>query len=72
MFPNHHINLSASPLQRLIQLYLRVPPQVEEPYDPERCLDYPLQIDLDLDRDLGDEESFDVEDCKLLTQKLSD
>lgn len=40
------------------------PPQekVEEPYDPERCLDYPLQLDLDLDRDFGDEESFDVED----------
>ncbi|KAM7365902.1 hypothetical protein PAMP_015382 [Pampus punctatissimus] len=36
--------------------------QVEEPYDPERCLDYPLQLDLDLDRDLGDIESFDVED----------
>ncbi|KAI3376685.1 hypothetical protein L3Q82_017107, partial [Scortum barcoo] len=36
--------------------------KVEEPYDPERCLDYPLQLDLDLDRDLGDEESFDVED----------
>lgn len=41
-----------------------IPPEekVEEPYDPERCLDYPLQLDLDLDRDLGDEESFDVED----------
>ncbi|XP_023153244.1 evolutionarily conserved signaling intermediate in Toll pathway, mitochondrial [Amphiprion ocellaris] len=40
------------------------PPEekVEEPYDPERCLDYPLQLDLDLDRDFGDEESFDVED----------
>ncbi|CAK6968631.1 evolutionarily conserved signaling intermediate in Toll pathway%2C mitochondrial [Scomber scombrus] len=36
--------------------------QVEEPYDPERCFDYPLQLDLDLDRDLGDTESFDVED----------
>ncbi|XP_029944317.1 evolutionarily conserved signaling intermediate in Toll pathway, mitochondrial [Salarias fasciatus] len=36
--------------------------RVEEPYDPERCLDYPLQLDLDLDRDLGDDESFDVED----------
>ncbi|KAM6949596.1 evolutionarily conserved signaling intermediate in Toll pathway, mitochondrial [Aplochiton taeniatus] len=34
--------------------------QVEEPYDPERCLDYPLQLDLDLDRDLGDEGNFDV------------
>ncbi|XP_060922234.1 evolutionarily conserved signaling intermediate in Toll pathway, mitochondrial [Limanda limanda] len=41
-----------------------IPPdeKVEEPYDPERCLDYPLQLDLDLDRDFGDEESFDVED----------
>ncbi|XP_049423757.1 evolutionarily conserved signaling intermediate in Toll pathway, mitochondrial [Epinephelus fuscoguttatus] len=36
--------------------------KVEEPYDPERCLDYPLQLDLDLDVDLGDDESFDVED----------
>uniref|UniRef100_A0A1A8NNX7 Evolutionarily conserved signaling intermediate in Toll pathway, mitochondrial n=1 Tax=Nothobranchius rachovii TaxID=451742 RepID=A0A1A8NNX7_9TELE len=36
--------------------------KVEEPYDPERCLQYPLQLDLDLDRDLGDEESFDVDD----------
>ncbi|XP_044041135.1 evolutionarily conserved signaling intermediate in Toll pathway, mitochondrial [Siniperca chuatsi] len=36
--------------------------KVEEPYDPERCLDYPLQLDLDLDRDLGDDESFSVED----------
>lgn len=40
------------------------PPEdkVEEPYDPERCFDYPLQLDLDLERDLGDEETFDVED----------
>uniref|UniRef100_UPI0037E89080 evolutionarily conserved signaling intermediate in Toll pathway, mitochondrial isoform X1 n=1 Tax=Semicossyphus pulcher TaxID=241346 RepID=UPI0037E89080 len=36
--------------------------KVEEPYDPERCLDFPLQLDLDYDRDLGDEESFDVDD----------
>ncbi|MED6269569.1 hypothetical protein CHARACLAT_000768 [Characodon lateralis] len=36
--------------------------KVEEPYDPERCFDYPLQLDLDLDRDLGDDESFDVDD----------
>lgn len=36
--------------------------KVEEPYDPERCFDYPLQLDLDLDRDFGDEEAFDVED----------
>lgn len=41
-----------------------IPPEekVEEPYDPERCFDYPLQLDLDLDRDLGEEETFDVED----------
>ncbi|XP_077445901.1 evolutionarily conserved signaling intermediate in Toll pathway, mitochondrial isoform X1 [Stigmatopora argus] len=41
-----------------------VPPgeQVEEPYDPERCFFYPLQLDLDLDRDLGEMETFDVED----------
>lgn len=40
------------------------PPEekVEEPYDPERCFMYPLQLDLDLDRDFGDEESFDVDD----------
>ncbi|XP_026017011.1 evolutionarily conserved signaling intermediate in Toll pathway, mitochondrial [Astatotilapia calliptera] len=40
------------------------PPEekIEEPYDPERCFMYPLQLDLDLDRDLGDDESFDVED----------
>lgn len=37
---------------------------MEEPYDPERCFDYPLQLDLDLDRDIGDDESFDVEDGK--------
>nr|XP_046235900.1 evolutionarily conserved signaling intermediate in Toll pathway, mitochondrial [Scatophagus argus]XP_046235901.1 evolutionarily conserved signaling intermediate in Toll pathway, mitochondrial [Scatophagus argus] len=36
--------------------------KVEEPYDPERCFGYPLQLDLDLDRDLGDDESFSVED----------
>ncbi|KAK5621437.1 hypothetical protein CRENBAI_006821 [Crenichthys baileyi] len=36
--------------------------KVEEPYDPEQCFDYPLQLDLDLDRDLGDDESFDVDD----------
>ncbi|XP_061619100.1 evolutionarily conserved signaling intermediate in Toll pathway, mitochondrial isoform X1 [Phyllopteryx taeniolatus] len=41
-----------------------VPPgeKVEEPYDPERCFNYPLQLQLDLDRDLGDIETFDVED----------
>lgn len=36
--------------------------KVEEPYDPERCLDYPLQLDLDLDRDIADDDSFDVDD----------
>ncbi|XP_008283406.1 evolutionarily conserved signaling intermediate in Toll pathway, mitochondrial [Stegastes partitus] len=36
----------------------------EEPYDPERCLDFPLQLDLDLDRDLSEEETFDVEDLE--------
>ncbi|KAM4611954.1 evolutionarily conserved signaling intermediate in Toll pathway, mitochondrial [Polymixia lowei] len=41
-----------------------LPPEekMEVPYDPERCFDYPLQLNLDLDRDLGDEENFDVED----------
>ncbi|KAM9401448.1 evolutionarily conserved signaling intermediate in Toll pathway, mitochondrial-like [Salvelinus alpinus] len=41
-----------------------LPPEekVEEPYDPERCFDYPLQLDLDLDRDMGDDDSFNVED----------
>ncbi|KAM9827649.1 evolutionarily conserved signaling intermediate in Toll pathway, mitochondrial [Neosynchiropus ocellatus] len=40
------------------------PPEemVEEVYDPERCFDYPLQLDLDYDRDLGDMEDFDVDD----------
>ncbi|XP_054609660.1 evolutionarily conserved signaling intermediate in Toll pathway, mitochondrial [Dunckerocampus dactyliophorus] len=40
------------------------PPEekVEEPYDPERSFGYPLQLDLDYDRDLGDIETFDVED----------
>lgn len=54
----------------LMELYLCVSPKVEEPYDPERCLDYPLQLDLDLDLDLGDDESFDVEDCKIFTAIL--
>ncbi|CAN9509780.1 unnamed protein product [Ophioblennius macclurei] len=41
-----------------------VPPElkVEEPYDPERCFDYPLQLDLDLGRDVADDENFDVDD----------
>lgn len=41
-----------------------LPPQVEEPYDPERCFYYPLQLDLSLERYLGDLEDFDVDDCK--------
>lgn len=36
--------------------------QIEEPYDPERCFDYPLQLDLDLERDFGDEVTFDIDD----------
>ncbi|KAF0045643.1 hypothetical protein F2P81_002172 [Scophthalmus maximus] len=36
--------------------------KVEQPYDPERCLYYPLQLQLDLDRDFGDEETFDIDD----------
>ncbi|KAJ8008109.1 hypothetical protein DPEC_G00101350 [Dallia pectoralis] len=36
--------------------------KVEDRYDPERSFYYPLQLDLDLDRDLGDDDSFDVED----------
>lgn len=40
-----------------------LPPEekMEEPYDPERCFDYPLQLNLELERDLGDEEDFDVD-----------
>ena len=38
---------------------------MEESYDPERCFDYPLQLALDLDRDMGDDDSFDVEDGKM-------
>lgn len=37
--------------------------QDECSYDPESCLDYPRFLDLDLDRDLGDDETFDVETC---------
>ncbi|XP_077357425.1 evolutionarily conserved signaling intermediate in Toll pathway, mitochondrial isoform X2 [Festucalex cinctus] len=50
----HYYVLRAEPL----------PPgeKVEEPYDPERCFYYPLQLDLDFDRDLGDMETLDVED----------
>ena len=39
--------------------------QVEEPYDPERSLYYPLELSLELERDMGDlGDDFDVEDCK--------
>lgn len=40
------------------------PQQVEEPYDPERSFFYPLQLDLDLERDFGEYVTFDVEDGK--------
>ncbi|KAK0154499.1 Evolutionarily conserved signaling intermediate in Toll pathway, mitochondrial [Merluccius polli] len=37
--------------------------KVEEPYDPERSLYYPLQLSLDLDRDMGDlGDDFSVDD----------
>lgn len=62
----HHCCLFAS----LTEHYLCVYTQQEHPYDAERCLIYPLQLDLDLERDLGDDESFDVEDCKILTSFL--
>ncbi|XP_036379049.1 evolutionarily conserved signaling intermediate in Toll pathway, mitochondrial [Megalops cyprinoides] len=41
-----------------------LPPEekVEEPVDPERCFYYPLQLELDLERDLGDNDSFDVDE----------
>ncbi|CAF92631.1 unnamed protein product [Tetraodon nigroviridis] len=32
-------------------------------YDPESCLYYPRSLDLDLDRDVGDDETFDVDTC---------
>lgn len=46
--------------------------QVEEYIDPElvgpeQCLHYPLWVDLDLKRDMGDDFSFDVDDCELQT-----
>lgn len=37
---------------------------VQEEVDPERCFYYPLQLDLDLERDLGDDLSFDVDEGK--------
>ncbi|XP_066563997.1 evolutionarily conserved signaling intermediate in Toll pathway, mitochondrial [Amia ocellicauda] len=36
--------------------------QVEEPLDPERSLYYPLVLDLDLDRHLGDDDRFEVDE----------
>ncbi|MEE6528643.1 hypothetical protein FKM82_031233, partial [Ascaphus truei] len=36
----------------------------EEVVDHERCLYYPLGLDLELERDLGDDDSFDVDDGK--------
>ncbi|MBN3305781.1 ECSIT protein, partial [Amia calva] len=36
--------------------------QVEEPLDPERSLYYPLALDLDLDRHLGDDDRFEVDE----------
>ncbi|KAL4648209.1 evolutionarily conserved signaling intermediate in Toll pathway, mitochondrial [Arapaima gigas] len=41
-----------------------LPPEqkVEEPVDPERSFFYPLELDLDLDRDFGDDDSFDVDE----------
>ncbi|XP_075438055.1 evolutionarily conserved signaling intermediate in Toll pathway, mitochondrial [Ascaphus truei] len=36
----------------------------EEVVDHERCLYYPLSLDLELERDLGDDDSFDVDDVE--------
>lgn len=36
----------------------------KEEVDPERCFYYPLQLDLDLERDLGDDLSFDVDEVE--------
>ncbi|KAM4747966.1 evolutionarily conserved signaling intermediate in Toll pathway, mitochondrial [Rhinophrynus dorsalis] len=41
-----------------------VPFKKEEEVDPERCLYYPLHLDLDLERDLGDDDTFDVDDVE--------
>ncbi|KAM4038915.1 evolutionarily conserved signaling intermediate in Toll pathway, mitochondrial isoform 1-T3 [Anomaloglossus baeobatrachus] len=51
--------------QTCVQYYvLRAEPGAikKEEVDPERCLYYPLQLDLDLERDLGDELTFDVDE----------
>ncbi|KAJ8405775.1 hypothetical protein AAFF_G00312120 [Aldrovandia affinis] len=54
----HYYVLRADPL----------PPEekVKEPVDPERCFFYPLELDLDLelDRDLGDDDSFNVDEVE--------
>ncbi|XP_063787307.1 evolutionarily conserved signaling intermediate in Toll pathway, mitochondrial isoform X2 [Pseudophryne corroboree] len=36
----------------------------KEELDPERCFYYPLQLDLDLERDLGDEHTFNVDEVE--------
>ncbi|XP_064207791.1 evolutionarily conserved signaling intermediate in Toll pathway, mitochondrial [Anguilla rostrata] len=43
-----------------------LPPEerTEEPIDPERCFFYPLELDVDLDRDLEDDDSFDVDEVE--------
>ncbi|XP_048851055.1 evolutionarily conserved signaling intermediate in Toll pathway, mitochondrial [Brienomyrus brachyistius] len=43
-----------------------VPPEekVQEPVDPERSFFYPLELNLDLERDLGDDDSFDVDEVE--------
>ncbi|XP_028678637.2 evolutionarily conserved signaling intermediate in Toll pathway, mitochondrial [Erpetoichthys calabaricus] len=43
-----------------------LPPEekVEEPVDPERNFFYPLELELDYDRDLGDDEDFDVDEVE--------
>uniref|UniRef100_A0A803K392 Evolutionarily conserved signaling intermediate in Toll pathway, mitochondrial n=1 Tax=Xenopus tropicalis TaxID=8364 RepID=A0A803K392_XENTR len=40
------------------------PMRKEEEIDNERSLYYPLSLDLELDRDLGDDDSFDVDDVE--------
>ncbi|KAG9338187.1 hypothetical protein JZ751_026937 [Albula glossodonta] len=41
-----------------------LPPEekAKEPIDPEQCFFYPLELDLDLDRDVGDEDNFNVDE----------
>ncbi|KAM4676607.1 evolutionarily conserved signaling intermediate in Toll pathway, mitochondrial isoform 1-T3 [Discoglossus pictus] len=40
------------------------PVKQEEELDPERSFYYPLNMDFELDRDLGDDDSFDVDDVE--------